>query len=99
MLAPQLRNRTNRNAFNVEPLINSRIFYNWVDYQPPYLIEWRRVRRHVLDHVVEGDQQADEREARARRRVVRPDRREPEQRQRHAHVEVVRPNTSKLISR
>lgn len=90
MLAPQLRNRINKNAFSVEPLINPRIFYNWVDYQPPHLIEWRRVRRYMLDHVVERDEQTNEREALTRRQVVRPDRREAEQRQRHAHVEVVR---------
>ena len=44
----------------------------------------------MLDHIVKRDEQTDERETRTRRRVVRPDRRETKQRQRHAHVVVVR---------
>lgn len=56
----------------------------------PHLTEWSREAAHMLNHVIKRDQQADEREARTERWVVRSDRREPEQHQRHADVEVVR---------
>ena len=36
----------------------------------PHLVKRRRVRRHVLYNVVKRDEQTDERETRARRRVV-----------------------------
>jgi len=44
--------------------------YDWVYNSLPHQIQRRRKAGHVLDHVVERDEQADEREAGTGRRVV-----------------------------